>query len=1304
MKKATLILLLLTAFSCARQLPLPEEDLSRKVSAYLSNGKVNSIAEDRYGQIWMATARGLNRYDGKYFHQYFHSEDSLSLPDDWVSDVALAPDGTLWVATLEGVAKMDEQGDFHRISPDGKDPNAFKLAFMPTGDVFAVFQSHVSVCRKGSASFVFALDTPESYGQAALYPGTGNTIWVVTAYNIYCVDSRSLELEISYENPSPVLHSYLTSDGLLFLSGPGRITLFNTRTRRFQPNDKQNFLWSALADSEVDAIYEPEKGKVLFATSRGPFLYDCKLNSLLSCKDLDFPYSIPDLRVSCLFTDSKGLLWIGSEDQGYAMSCSTSSAYGDKRAIREFFAHKSVAAVAATQEGNLWISTKRYGLFFCEPEKDRVVPVSIDAFKEDNPLGIDYCNRILVARDGSLWLCMLGSGKVFHARYEKGRLEADRVIEDLQSPDRLLETSDGAIWIGTVVGLVYRCTESETTAYSPFVSGQIKLVDGMMEWDGRRVLLSSSSGGLCLMDSTGKSEMLSDLPLTAPFMDRKGQVWTCVNGHEWKRIDEDGLQDTPLPPLEGKFYSVCEDRDGYFWVGTNSGLVRVDPEGGETFTFTEDDGLPGNEFADACAVRLPDGHLAFGGPQGITLFVPLSHVTGRHVPVRFQEFMVNGRLMKAVPDSMQVRLNHLQNNICISYAALDYQNQNRISYRYRMEGCDDAWIHAERGTEANYSHLPPGRYTFRVRAEDSAGGLIDNEASISIRILPDPWRSWWAILCYLFYGGVLIFIAYHEWRLRQRKIREAEAVEKLNTMQMNFFANVAHEFRTPLTMIAGPMSSLAASDRIVGGDRKMLGVMQRSVNWMLHLVNQLLDFNKLEGDSLALRVQKADIVPCLSQVVDGFIPNAQAKNIRLSTQGIEGGFQMWMDADKIVKIMLNLLSNAIKFTPEGGQVEVSMDILSRDRAALLFPLKENDRDSRYLYVSVKDNGPGIPEASLERIFERFYQLRRGQAAIGSGIGLYYSRSLASIHHGYLKAWNRTDLDSGAIFGLLLPAGESSYTDEERSAPQALAQTQLSALQVQNNGEVSAEGKRNILVVDDDVDIANYLKIMLQPHYSVRLSFDVDSALAALEEQAPDLVLSDVMMPGRSGYDLCEAIKENLQLCHIPVILVTAMDKVSSQVEGLERGADAYVTKPFDPAYLLALIGSQLENRDKLRSQLGRAVSAAEVEQTRMSPQDKAFMKALYRLMDSELSNPELDVSTLTEKLRISRSKFYYKVKGLTGENPGDFFRRYKLNKAAGLLLEGKLNISEIADPNRIQQPFLFLILLQEALRGAAVGV
>ena len=1285
MKAKAILLLLLTCLSCSRQIPLPEEDYSRDVSDHLSSGQVNAFAEDAHGQIWMATARGLNRFDGKSFHQFFHTPDTLSLPDNHVTDLAVDTEGNLWVATWSGVARMDEKGAFHRIASDNPgDVIAFKMAVTPSGDVFVVCQDHVSVCRKGSFHLEPALDLPESYGQARLYPGLRNSLWVVTVDRVHCLDAQSLEVEASYVTPHPVTCSLLTKDGLLCLAGSRHFSLFNTRSRQFQSYDRKSYGRPELAESDLDVIYEPAEGKLLFVNSDGMCLYDRQTDVLLSQEDAGFPYIVPDFKIQSLLADSNGLLWFGASDQGYAVSDANPNPYGDNKPVREFFQKKSIASLAATPEGNLWVSTKRNGLFYCEMKTGRIVPVSLSAYLEENPLGIDYCNRVVVARDGSLWLCLLGNGAVLHASYRNNRLELIRRFS-VQAPDHLLETADGAVWIGSVTGMLYRCSSDGVQAFTPFGTGKIILVDGLLEWDEDRVLVSSSSGGICLMDKDGKTESVSDRSVFPPFRDHDGRVWACVDVHDWGLITEKGLEMQPVPSLKATYASAVEDRDGIFWIGTNDGLVRLNPESGEYAHFTEEDGIAGNEFADACAAVLPDGHLVFGGPMGLTLFTPLSNRQPRRFALRFQELRVHNKLVspgsgapvdRLMSEAPSVKLNHLQNSFSISYAALDYVNGNRISYRYRLEGYDPYWTEAGREHEADYSNIPPGRYTFRVQATDSAGSLSDSEAALEIRVKPDPWRSWWAITLYVLFGLGLLFLGVYQGWLRKQKGQEAEELSRLNTMQMNFFANVAHEFRTPLTMIAGPVSALSASDRIAGQDRKMLSVMQRSVNWMLHLVNQILDFNRLEGDRLALKVSKQDIVPCVKEVLEVFRANAEAKGIALSDQ-VDGGFQMWMDGDKVTKILMNLLSNALKFTPSGGQIELTMDVLSRERAQVLFPLKDQDTDNRYVYLAVKDTGPGIPEEQLERIFERFYQLKRGQVALGSGIGLYYSRSLATIHHGYLKAWNRTDGPSGAVFGLLLPA--SSYSDSEK-AGDVSQQKLFPMMTVEDKSAVNGTVEdRKILVVDDDVDIANYLKIMLQPQYQVTVCFDVDSALAALAQEAPDLVLSDVMMPGRSGYELCEAIKSDIQLCHIPVILVTAMAQVSSQVEGLGKGADAYVTKPFDPAYLLALAGSLLENREKLRRQLGKVANPSEVEDTRMAPQDKAFMKELYRLMDEELSNPELDVTLLSEKLRISRSKFYYKVKGLTGENPGEFFRRYKLNKAAGLLLEGKFNISEVAD-------------------------
>ena len=514
-------------------------------------------------------------------------------------------------------------------------------------------------------------------------------------------------------------------------------------------------------------------------------------------------------------------------------------------------------------------------------------------------------------------------------------------------------------------------------------------------------------------------------------------------------------------------------------------------------------------------------------------------------------------------------------------------------------------------------------------------------------------------------------------RLERERAEAARQQEKeLNSIQRNYFSNVAHEFRTPLTMIAGPASQLAASPGIKGQDRQLVGIIRRNSEWMLSLVNQLLDFNRIGNSKLQMKVAKTDVVGPLKATADMFRHNAASKGIELSTYGLEEPFVMWADMDKITKVVMNLLANALKFTPPGGKVSLSFDVLARGDASNEFPLTENDTDPQWACISVSDSGRGIPLGEEEKIFERFYQAGNQGNTQGSGIGLYYSRALTGLHHGYIKACNKPE--GGALFSFVLPTSAASYSDDERT--EAVQEVVLPKEMPEAEASVpSADSdKKRIAVVDDDIDIANYVKVLLSPYYNVTVYFDGNAALKGMTEETPNLIISDVVMPGMSGFELCKAVKGELQLSHIPVVLVTAKVAVENQVEGLGVGADAYVTKPFQPAYLVALVKSLLENREKLHRQLGAATTTEEIGSEELTPRDKAFMKELYELMEKEIADVDLDITRISEMMRMSRTKFYYKVKGLTGENPSAFFKRYKLNFAANLLKEGKYNMSEIA--------------------------
>mgnify|MGYP000037680376 FL=1 len=635
-----------------------------------------------------------------------------------------------------------------------------------------------------------------------------------------------------------------------------------------------------------------------------------------------------------------------------------------------------------------------------------------------------------------------------------------------------------------------------------------------------------------------------------------------------------------------------------------------------------------------------------------------------------------------------INLKYDQNGFSISFAALDYSESERLHHYYKLDGFDQYWINAHNNKEAYYANLPAGTYTFRVRITQNDQSTIVGENAIRVIVHPAPWATWWAYTFYLIAGiTILTFFIRAMWRIRAEKqavlrAEQAKAQEQfINKMNMSFFANISHEFRTPLTMISGPISLLYSSSDITGENKNLLRIVQRSVNRMLRLVNQMLDFNKLENDTLKLKVRPTEIVVFLKELTDIFRVNAESKSITMITNGLEGSFIAWIDEDKIDKIFTNLMSNALKYTPAGGRINVNFDIVSGEDAV------------QAVKIEVINTGQ-IPDDKLEKIFERYYQISDEHGGIynwGTGIGLYYARSLARLHHGSLTASNLKD-DNKVMFTLIVPVGQSAYSEAERSHEQV---NQLEAFPLEENPlpvkpdpDLDKE-KKTIMVVDDDSEVAYYLELLLSSDYQVVCRFNAESALEAITESVPDLILSDVVMPGKDGYWLCREIKESLQLCHIPVILVTAKTTIENQVEGLNVGVDAYVTKPFEPHYLMALIKSLLNNREKTRSLLSRSTQTDKMDENVLSPQDNMFMTELYHLMESELSNPELDVTRMTQLLKISRTKFYYKVKGLTGENPSVFFKTYKLNRAVELLKEGKYTISEIADMTGFNTLFHF---------------
>lgn len=1297
--------LLLTACQERKNTPpvisSPEKNLV--LSDHISNQKVMSICEDKYGQIWIGTFRGLNKYDGNQYHQYYCVDDSLGLPDNHISHIYRDSHNRLWVATVNGVCLYQANGNFNRVSIKGTNKNIEKILEDKEGRIFFLTITDIYQYDENTNTAIIKLSKmlEKNCFHISCHIDRKDVMWIVTSYSVKGYRTKDLKLIAKSPVQSYPITSFLLDGHQLYLSGYNGMQLFDTDTRKWQ------HLPAALQDLQfpndmINCIHPyGAKGNLLLSTTKhGLFYFNAQKGTILPQSDKNFPFEVPDMQVNKMLTDSKGNLWLGSEDDGVKTIYRYKDMFNSMPALQRAIGKQPVLSVAADRNHHLWISTKKNGLYMYDLQTQQLKDIPMVSYSNGNKKNAII--NIFVDSSNHLWLA--NGDHVAKYQYDGNHLNKVASYPCFMPID-ICQDAKGNIWVSTASVNIY-CISAQSGEMTKKQLFPITLcfIPCIMHLQNGNMLISAFYKPILEMngdnfdiqefkvnpDDWKKCIKRSVYIPTKNYQDRKGNIWlgTVTNG--LLKYDAKSHKLTTTAGIScSDISSIEEDRDGNIWVSTQYGLNKIDGKTEKVTTYNEADGVKGFQFYDRASCKLSDGTLIFGGTQGLTIFNPQNINTNQQISLLFETLKVhneimlpgkNGCIEESMEESPHIHLSYKQNSFSIAFSAIDYSDYKHIHYFYQMAGFDNTWIDAGNNNEAYYSNLPAGNYTFKVKMVGKDSNNTIAEKSIQVSISPEPWNSWWAWCLYLIIMGCVGFVIYRqkmrisiEKNMAQKAKDEKEQEQRINKMNMSFFANISHEFRTPLTMISGPVEQLCESESINKHDKLLLNIINRSVDRMLRLVNQLLDFNKLENDTLRLHVKQTDIITEMKRIMDLFIVNTEEKGITLNCHGLEGSYLMLLDSDKLEKIINNLMSNAMKFTPRGGKIDVSFDAGTTNKG------------EQIITITVADTGKGIPQNEVENIFKRYYQLNNqstGTINWGTGIGLYYARSLAVLHHGNLKAGNRKDCQ-GAIFTVTLPTDESLYAANEKAL---LEQDQKVAFPLHDSQKVadkvsqdnSTDNRPKILIVDDDTEVVHYLRTLLASSYHIIYRFDAESALKATREEEPSLILSDVVMPGMNGYDLCKEIKQDIQLCHIPVILVTAKTTTESQVEGLNSGADAYVTKPFTPKVLLAMINSQLTNREKTKTILTNATETDKNVEEVLSPQDKLFMDELYHMMEQELANSELDVNKVTKLMHISRTKLYYKVKGLTGENPSIFFKTYKLNRAATLIVEGKYNISEIA--------------------------
>lgn len=1019
--------------------------------------------------------------------------------------------------------------------------------------------------------------------------------------------------------------------------------------------------------STVSAILEDDKGTLLFGTYKfGLYSYNESVNKF-KAEDFSRFDIIPD--VNCMVASKDGSVWIGTDNSGLWKWIPGSRQHMRIQDATEQTPN-AITALEISPYDVLYIGKFAKGLYRCDDEKVTLLSTGTDIDRS-------YIWSLCFDRYGILWIGTLGNG-VF--RYDP-QTHACRNFTTANSGlhsdfiTSVMNSRDGKIYIGSSGGV---------SSYDPNKQILTSVIfDGNPDLDDSKIMqIYEDTRGLIWILTTSGLKVLDN---------RKGKL-------------HDVTTDQPLYGAD--MFGIIEDNNGGMWVSYSSKLINLkvsynDADGKlevSRMEYDRESGLPGYDFNQRSFVKLPDGSIAVGNPFGIIHFHPSQLVMDMNRPkVLFTDLYMDNKpieagekiggrvaLKKAIYAGETIEFNHNPKEFTIFFTSDNYALPEKTRYKYRLEGYSDQWTECPEGVNyVTYTNLSPGNYTLQVVGINEDGYESESPANIGIKIYPSFWGTPLAWLIYAVIAAVIIAIIVRIVRRYERKVLEQEKQhqnqrkqEDLNRLKFKFFTNVSHDLRTPLTLILSPLDDMI-KESTDARQKKRLTQMRNNAMRLLALVNQLLDFRKADEAGLHLNPSEGDIVAFARTVCTSFASLSERKNINLTFYSAQERIELLFDADKMGKIFMNLLGNAFKFTPEGGRIDVSIE-LSGD-------------DGNMLRIQVSDTGIGIKDEDKKHIFERFYQASddiESNPGTGSGIGLSMVSEYVKLHEGTIRVAD--NIERGSVFIIELPVrhSEGKQTANCADNPVSPGISEAKANESGEDANVKEIGSRRkiVLVVDDSPDMTELLKDSLESSYDVVTAPDGAVALKKSLVIKPDIILTDLMMPNMNGMELCRALKENKETVNIPIIILTAKYDLGVKLEGLTIGADDYITKPFNIDVLRLRMHRLIELSSKGAR---RTLIEPEPDNIKITPLDEKLIEKAMKYVSQNISKPELSVEELSGVLAMSRVSLYKKIKQITGKSPIEFIRIIRLKRAAQLLRESQLNVSEIAYQTGFNNPKMF---------------
>lgn len=1298
----------------------------------LSNDHVVSIAQDKKGFLWFATEEGLNKFDGIRFTSYYKEENNdspTSLTGNELNCLLDDPaDSILWIGTQRaGLNAYNYSNDsFISYRNNPNDPHS-----LITDDITQITSASdgnlwISTYWKGIEYFDKRQKVFTHYNTRNIQGLISNQIWSVAEGNdgrLYIghvhdgfsvIDLKTRNAwNYQYDPNNP--HSlpgnevncvYKDKNGSIWIGTNKGLALFNPDEKNFIVfNNPQGRL-----SHRIYSIKQMENNKLWVAMEFGGIaIIDLAQHlfhkenaysiSFINAGDDEYGLSNPSIR--CLFQDSFNNVWAGSWGGGVNFigrepTLFRSYRYSALPSTENTLNSRIASSVCVDKRGYLWIGTDGGGINrFCKERRMAVYNI------ENGQLDSNSVQASLCDSKGGLWFGLFYGGIVYfdntRQTFHTIDLQGDKYA-DIRS---FSEDREGNIWIGSSNGiyLIARDTQKVKAHYSR----ENNLVRCIKKDSKGQIWIGFFGGGLGLYNAQMQLVKLFNVDAKFPsntinaiIEDSHHRLWVAtgeglvcfptLEGQEYKVFQrEEGLANTHIQ-------SVIEDNHGNIWMSTNQGISCIDFNRQTCHNFDHRDNLPSGNFSTGCATKDADGNLYFGSINGLCYFNPNYVLEERISP---QAFINNIEILGPISNRKNrenisytfqqnsLLLKYTENSFCITFNVQNFALVNRVEYAYKLKGLENSWYTADNSNSVTFRNLPPGKYQFMVKTRMRNQKWSDHVTSLNITVAPPIWLTWWAKILYaMIFLGIFVYITHvYKKRLDAESLYKLEKQnheheQNLNNERLRFYTNITHELRTPLTLILGPLEDLQKSDSLTVKDAQKISVIHQSAIRLLNLINQILEFRKTETQNRKLCVSRGNIVTLLQETGLKYKELNQKKNVNIRFNLPTESIDMFFDKEVMLIILDNLMSNAIKYT-EQGNITLSACISERNGV-------------RYTEIRVSDTGYGISAEAIPHIFDRYYQEGGKHQASGTGIGLALVKKLVTVHEGDIQVESTPNLGSVFCVSLLT---DNSYPNALHADSTEAENIQTPADEPAPTADDAPNDHPILEVVEDNTDICTYIAESLHDHFDVHTATNGKEGLEIAQKYIPDIIVSDVMMPVMDGIEMCRTLKKDVRTSHIPIILLTAKDSMHDKEEGYSAGADSYLTKPFSASLLQSRIDNILQSRRKLVEHLnlttvkGKEKSAAMAES--LNKLDNEFINKINRLIEEGLSSDKIDIGYLSDKMCMSSSTLYRKMKALTGFSTNEYIRKMKMKHAEQLLLEGKYNISEIAFKVGINNLFYF---------------